>query len=280
MNLNADVRARLDAHLDAVEKALAEAKCSRERRRGIVDDLEAQITDMLAARGAEPTLADLEAVLTTLDPPEAYGESAGMPRSQPAPGESPVRPPVEVYSGAPATPAAASPIRAPGPQMSRMAVVGFICIVGSIICSAAALASLWTFASTPVAHSSVTLFPPAGVQVNGPERMGTATTASTAWAEPHPAVWREVIIICTLVGPVVFALLGTVLGWLAFGRIRASRGALYGSGLALFDGLFYPLPLGLLLCLIFPLPMIVLLMVAGMITGIWFLVRLIPATAR
>ena len=73
VTLTGESRMRLDKHLDAVEAALAAAGNWREQRRGVVDDLEAQILDMLAARSKAPTLEDVEAVLATLDSPAAYG---------------------------------------------------------------------------------------------------------------------------------------------------------------------------------------------------------------
>ncbi len=80
MKLATDVTRRLDAHLDAVDKALGQTGLARAERRQITDDLQAQILDMLEKRVSEaPTLADLEAVLVELDPPEAYAESAEEP---------------------------------------------------------------------------------------------------------------------------------------------------------------------------------------------------------
>ena len=68
-----EVKSRVDAHLDAVEKQLQAAGADRSKRRGIVDDLETQILDMLAARHAQAVVpADVEEVLARLDPPEAY----------------------------------------------------------------------------------------------------------------------------------------------------------------------------------------------------------------
>src|SRR5580704_248258 len=82
-----EVKSRVDAHLDAVEKQLQTAGLDRTKRRGIVDDLETQILDMLAARHAQAVrLADVEEVLAHLDPPEAYvGEapSSSGPRPRP-----------------------------------------------------------------------------------------------------------------------------------------------------------------------------------------------------
>jgi len=69
--LPAEVRARIDMHLDAVEDQLRRAGETREKRRGIVDDLETQILDMLDA-GDRPSLAAVDAVLRRLDPPQAY----------------------------------------------------------------------------------------------------------------------------------------------------------------------------------------------------------------
>ncbi len=82
IDLTADARTRLDAHLDAVEQALITSGRSREQRRGIVDDLEAQIRDMLASKSAKPTSVDLDAVLASLDPPAAYRPS-NMPHPHP-----------------------------------------------------------------------------------------------------------------------------------------------------------------------------------------------------
>jgi hypothetical protein len=74
------VRDRVDAHLDAVEKQLEAAGANRTKRRGVLDDLETQILDMLAARNAgSPTLTDVDAVLASLDPPSAYANSGSVP---------------------------------------------------------------------------------------------------------------------------------------------------------------------------------------------------------
>jgi hypothetical protein len=78
--LLAEVQSRIDAHLDAVERQLQAAGAERSKRRGIVDDLETQILDMLAARNMDsPTLRDVDAVLAGLDPPSAYGNSGSAP---------------------------------------------------------------------------------------------------------------------------------------------------------------------------------------------------------
>ncbi len=75
-----EVRTRVDGHLDAVESQLRTAGADRTQRRGIVDDLETQILDMLAAQKKEsPGLADVDAVLARLDPPSAYSDKQTWP---------------------------------------------------------------------------------------------------------------------------------------------------------------------------------------------------------
>ncbi len=78
MNLSTDVRRRVEQHLDALEQTLAGSGMSREERRSVADDVQGQIVEMLAARAPNgATVADVEAVLAELDPPEAYhGDAA------------------------------------------------------------------------------------------------------------------------------------------------------------------------------------------------------------
>lgn len=81
MKLPHDAERRLDEHLDAIERVLSEGGMHRPERRSIVDEVEAQVREMLAERvgeGGEPTLADMDTVLVEVDPPEAYaGDEAG-----------------------------------------------------------------------------------------------------------------------------------------------------------------------------------------------------------
>jgi hypothetical protein len=76
--LNAEVRSRIEAHLDAVESVLVAAGHTRAARLAVVDDLEAQILEMLNQSGATPTEADVEAVLGRLDAPAAYGDGGRL----------------------------------------------------------------------------------------------------------------------------------------------------------------------------------------------------------
>jgi hypothetical protein len=72
-----EVQSQIDRHLDAVERHLQAAGAERSKRRGIVDDLETQILEMLSA-GDLGSIGpvDLEKVLVQLDPPEAYARPA------------------------------------------------------------------------------------------------------------------------------------------------------------------------------------------------------------
>jgi quercetin dioxygenase-like cupin family protein len=67
---------RVEQFLSAVERALAESGLGAEERQNVKADLRVQIEEMLAARlgesGRAATLADVDAVLGELDPPESY----------------------------------------------------------------------------------------------------------------------------------------------------------------------------------------------------------------
>ncbi len=89
---NPEVRQRIDAHLDAVERQLA--GLPRDQRRAIVDDLEAQITDMLGGRTGMATAGpdQVAAVLGRLDAPGTYGVAARPPAAAGPPEPLPVVP--------------------------------------------------------------------------------------------------------------------------------------------------------------------------------------------
>src|SRR4051794_5843844 len=79
-NLDSALQALIDDRLDAIERVLLEAGASRGERRGVVEEVEAQIHELLGRRGGEPTRADVAAVLDSLDPPEAYAPEGPRPR--------------------------------------------------------------------------------------------------------------------------------------------------------------------------------------------------------
>jgi quercetin dioxygenase-like cupin family protein len=73
----ADVRAKIDEFLAAVETAMAKSDVSGRERQNVLDDLRTQIAEMLAQRPSQPPgLADVQAVLSELDPPQSYAAEA------------------------------------------------------------------------------------------------------------------------------------------------------------------------------------------------------------
>ena len=80
-------RALIDARLESVERALF-GRLSRAERLDIVGEIESRIDELLIEQctsGCEPTREDILAVLTRLDPPEAYLDFESVEEtSQPA----------------------------------------------------------------------------------------------------------------------------------------------------------------------------------------------------
>lgn len=79
-----EVRQRIDTHLDAIERVLLQANVSRPERRNIVDEVESQIYDMLAARPDQAPSAAIVEILAQLDPAEAYSPEARTTAAVPA----------------------------------------------------------------------------------------------------------------------------------------------------------------------------------------------------
>jgi len=83
-----DARRRIDDHLDAIERVLLAGGVSRCERRGVVDEVENQIYEMLAARAEQESAEAVATILAQLDPPAAYApELASAPAApvDPAP---------------------------------------------------------------------------------------------------------------------------------------------------------------------------------------------------
>lgn len=73
----AEVQRRIDAHLDAIDRVLADSGLPSHDRVAIVGEVEHQVRDTLADRcpgDAAPSIAEVEAVLSELDPPESYAD--------------------------------------------------------------------------------------------------------------------------------------------------------------------------------------------------------------
>ena len=72
----ADVQSKIDGHLDAIDRVLAQCGIPRTERLAITNEVEHLIRESLARRDEnQPTSADVDAVLMDLDPPESYGET-------------------------------------------------------------------------------------------------------------------------------------------------------------------------------------------------------------
>lgn len=84
-----DVRKLIDAHLDSIERVLFAGNVSRAERRNIVDEVESQIYDMLAARPEQPPGEAIGEILSRLDPAAAYSPDAAtaIPAAPPPTGE-------------------------------------------------------------------------------------------------------------------------------------------------------------------------------------------------
>ena len=85
LGLDDAVRRCIDEHLDSIEEVLRGTGMARSERQNILDDVETQIVEMLAARThGRPTVEDAKAVIAELDPPESYAsEGQGEQRKEP-----------------------------------------------------------------------------------------------------------------------------------------------------------------------------------------------------
>lgn len=83
MNTDPAIRQTVDVFLHRVDSHLANQ--TPEQKRDILADLEAHIYEGLANRAADrqPTIEDLQAVLTEMDQPESYAQPAEIPKTHP-----------------------------------------------------------------------------------------------------------------------------------------------------------------------------------------------------
>ena len=80
-DLQAELRRLIDVQLEAIDQALQQSNLSWSDRRDIVGEVEAHVYELLSRRGEDPTLADLAAVLDSLDPPASYVPADAIPNS-------------------------------------------------------------------------------------------------------------------------------------------------------------------------------------------------------
>jgi hypothetical protein len=110
--LTPELRNLIDARLDQIEQMLLRANVSYSERRHIVGDVESQIYEMMSRRSENPLQDDVQAVLDSLDPAEAYV-------------------PEELRGKVDESAAPSPPPKPRGPQVSKLAVVAAI-LAGSI----------------------------------------------------------------------------------------------------------------------------------------------------
>ncbi len=72
MSLPAALQSLVDRRLDLVDRVLQDARLPRSERISILQELEGQIHQQLEQRTEQPTRDDVLAVISELDPPEAY----------------------------------------------------------------------------------------------------------------------------------------------------------------------------------------------------------------
>ncbi len=252
VNPSPEARERMDAYLDAIERVLVAADMPRAERKGIADDVEAQVLEMLSARGGdEPTVADVEAVLAQLDPPEAYAQEESASRASTLGAPPPV-----------------PPRKADRPHFSRAAIVGACWAPVALALIPLVLLHLWPMTSSSNARHHVTAAVALEQAASTEEAPGGAATEAEREAAHEAAaarlarLKREVQMDRHRAGVqrqtrlsglaiLVLAPLGllglsapfgtTILGLVAIGHIRRSGGRIYGMGLAVFDALLFPL---------------------------------------
>ena len=83
LKLDGKVRRCIEQYLAGINAALRQAGWLRAGIQNVVDDVRAQILEMLAGRTeGEPTLQDAQAIIAELDDPESYASQAGEPEPE------------------------------------------------------------------------------------------------------------------------------------------------------------------------------------------------------
>jgi hypothetical protein len=210
--LPADVQARLEEYLARLDVASVARGIRPAERRAAAHALRDQVTrELTAPVERAPTVADADAVLAALGPPETHVPNTGAvvpppvgAGSPPAPSRpAPPRHPPTHDRAAAAT--ALLPHHRPDARPSLVALLGVV------------WASLFFLM---LVLSAVQIELPAGHALPRWQRALQYGLPPLGWSAP---------------------LATTVLGLLAIGQIQRSHGARYGLSLALFDALLFPL---------------------------------------
>lgn len=212
--LPADVQARLDAHLDAVDAVLVRYGQSRAQRAAITDELDGQLRDMLAERcsGGEPTLADADAVLADVEPAEAFARRSvdldAMPGTD--------------YAGF-------ADDTGPPPKTSGWAIAGLVFLLLGL-----SLVSL-LLASTLALAFSLAVADQIPASTANPSSGGMPLSGGAV-----PRVGGLVMVVPMLLLPLALAVGATACGITAMGKIKQAPRHVGGWGLAVFDAMFFP----------------------------------------
>jgi len=212
-DIPAVVRARMNAHLDAVETQLASTGVPREKRRSIIDDLETHILEMVRASDPQPVTEDeINAMIARLDPPEAYGTEEIAAQNSPA------------------------PLKAPGPVDLRLcpgAKRGVFWIALAIVAQLFVLGAL-TPRTVVVQPTTTGSF----VQSDVPN---SAPPPQPMPAPPTAPILGTMLFVAAGAVAIVAPIVGTLFGWMAVEEIKRLENRFYGLALAVFAALFYPL---------------------------------------
>ena len=194
LRLSGEVQERLAVYLDSIDEALRNAGAPRDERRGIVDDVEAQVLAMLETGAVHVSrLEDLEAVIAELDPPASY---AAAYETQEATKDSTSRTAADRQ---------AEPSRA---KLSSAALAGLFYAVPSVLLAILARATLWKVESW------------------------TETSWGATAYEMYYHCQREWLTIGLAAASLALAIVSAVMGVLAVRDIRRSAGRRRGTPLA------------------------------------------------
>jgi hypothetical protein len=122
-------------------------------------------------------------------------------------------------------------------KMSKWAIAGFIWLLIGLSGWTMGLARMYPQA---VYRELLDHFVPASLAPRHPEERIRKSAKHSLFPEPAPGsgvpAFLALFVLVAIPGPIG----GTVCGWIAYRRIRGSRGSVYGLGLALFDALLIP----------------------------------------
>lgn len=209
--LTPELRALIDARLDAIERVLLRVELSYSERRHIVGEVETQIFELLSRRSPVPSQEDVTSVLESLDPPESYIPEELRGKLGDAP-EATIRP------------------RSSGPRMSVLALGSAAGLVATIL-----LAILFLAAAGPRDEAAALTFLgmlwlavsacgiTACVRIMRSEGRLLGLPFAFAAALVFPLFWINVIVVAIIVatdGMIAFVLTGAAILYVNYRAVR------------------------------------------------------------